>query len=349
VVLKRSETTVLVVDDDESMRLYLSATLESGGYKCRTFASGGAVLGWLASGEEWADLLLSDINMPGMTGMDLLRTVRAVAPDLPVILISGLCDLPTAQSALRAGATDYLLKPVRPDDLLGLTSQHVSANLSDQFEAVKEALKSTLGSESVSGADGRTARLMEVFDVLGLKRFETLQHSRRVAAFALLIARRLGWSGDALAALETGSLLHDVGKAGIPYNVLMKPGELNQEEWAIMKMHPQLGLELLQGVPGLDQEARIVHSHHERFDGSGYPQKLAGEKIPIGARIFSVADALDALTSNRCYRARQTMGAARLEIHGGEGTQFDPAVIEGFDRVEDREFQAVLEQFPDFV
>jgi putative nucleotidyltransferase with HDIG domain len=349
VVLNNGETTVLVVDDDESMRVYLSATLESGGYKCRSFASGGAVLGWLASGEEWADLLLSDINMPGMSGMDLLRTVRAVAPDLPVILISGLCDLPMAQGALRAGATDYLLKPVRPADLLELTSRHVSANSSGQFEAVKQALKSALGSQPATGRAERTARLMEIFDVLGLKRFETLQHSRRVAAFAVLTARSLGWSGDALTVLETGSLLHDVGKAGIPYNVLMKPGRLNQEEWAIMKMHPQLGLELLQGLPDLEQEARIVYSHHERFDGLGYPQQLAGEEIPPGARIFSVGDTLDALTSNRCYRAGQGIQAAREEIWRGAGSQFDPAVLEAFDRVDDREFEAVVKQFPDFI
>ena len=132
--------TVLVVDDDETMRVYLNDTLSSAGYSCRSFSSGAAAIGWMASGETPADLLLSDITMPGMSGLDLLRTVRTLVPDLPIILLSGLCDLPTAQGALRAGATDYLLKPVRPADLLGLVSKHMHVIHSERLEEVKEAL-----------------------------------------------------------------------------------------------------------------------------------------------------------------------------------------------------------------
>lgn len=341
-----SETTVVVVDDDASMRLYLSETLTSAGYGCRTFPSSTSALGWLASGEERVDLLLSDINMPGMNGLDLLRTVKTVAPDLPFILISGLCDLPMAHGALRAGATEYLLKPVTPVDLLGLVAKHVDIVQSERFVAVRQAVKRALVAGAESGAN-HAGQLLPIFDALGFKRFETLQHSRRVAAYTLLIARDLGLDRDALKALEIGSLLHDIGKVGIPHNVLMKPEKFNEAEWAIMKMHPQLGLDLLYGLSGVDLEAQIVYSHHERFDGTGYPQQLAGQAIPLSARVFSIADTLDALTSDRCYRLRQALPAARVEIHRVAGSQFDPAIVELFDRVGDREFEAVRTQFPD--
>ncbi|HWE52032.1 MAG TPA: HD domain-containing phosphohydrolase [Bryobacteraceae bacterium] len=345
-MLPNGERTVVVVDDDESMRFYLTETLTGGGYECRAFPDGRAALGWLASGEERADLLLSDINMPGMSGLDLLRTVKVVSPGLPFILLSGACDLPMAQSALRAGATDYLLKPVRPADLLGIITKHVDVMFSEQLEAVKRALRQSLTAKQPDGSS-YAGLLLPIFDGLGFKRFETLQHSQRVAAFALLIARDLDLGPGGFRALETGSLLHDIGKAGIPHNVLMKPGKLNDAEWVIMKMHPQLGMDLLSGVPGLEREAGIVYSHHESFDGKGYPRQLSGGEIPLNARIFSVADTLDALTSDRSYRSGKTLPEARAEIHRVSGTQFDPDVLKLFDRVGDREFEAVRDRFPD--
>jgi putative two-component system response regulator len=343
-----ASVTVGVVDDDESVLHYLSDTLASGGYDCRLFVNGPAALGWLDSGEERVDLMLSDFVMPGMNGLDLLRNVKTVSPGLPFILISGMCDLPMAQGALRAGATDYLLKPVDPDDLLGLVSKHVYVADPAKFKAVKDALECSLGANHPSEGN-RPSELLPIFDALGFKRFETLQHSQRVAAFALLIARDPDLGPEALRSLEVGSLLHDIGKAGIPHNVLMKPGDLNDEERAIMKMHPRLGLDLLSGFPGREREAQIVYSHHERFDGEGYPEKLAGDEIPLSARIFSIADTLDAITSDRCYRAGQPLAAARVEIHRAAGSQFDPAILKLFDRVSDEEFEAVRKRFPDIV
>ena len=345
------EKTVVVIDDDASMREYLSETLVSGGYDCRAFPTGAAALGWLAAGKEPVDLLLSDIHMPGMNGLDLLRTVRMVVPDLPFILVSGMCDLPIAQNALRAGATDYLLKPVRPADLIGLVSKHLNGFHSERFEAVRDALHRTLGAEEPAGKApaqwNRASQLLPIFDALGFRRFETLQHSRRVAAFTLLIARDLDMTPETRKRLEIGSLLHDIGKAGIPHNVLMKPGKLNEEEWKIMRLHPQLGLDLLAGLPGLELESQIVYSHHERFDGTGYPRRLAGDAIPLSARLFAIADALDALTSDRCYRAARSVSFARVELHRAAGAHFDPFVLRLFDRIPDAGFEAVRRQFPD--
>lgn len=247
---------------------------------------------------------------------------------------------------MRAGATDYLLKPVRPADLLGLVARHVNVVDSTRFEAVKDAVKQSVGSRDAWGAN-RDGQLLPIFDAMGFKRFETLQHSRRVSAFAMLIGRDLGLGRAALRGLELGGLLHDIGKAGIPHNVLMKPGKLSEDERTIMKMHPQLGLDLLAGLPGLEMEAAVVYSHHEHFDGNGYPRGLAGEAIPLAARVFSIADTLDAITSDRCYRPGRAIAAARSVIHRVAGSQFDPAILEVFDRVEDREFETVRKQYPD--
>lgn len=340
------EKTVVVVDDDASMCEFLSETLTLGGYDCETFPNGAAALGWLASANRPVDLLLSDVNMPGMNGLDLLRTVKAVAPGIPFILVSGACDLPVARGALRAGATDYLLKPVRPDDLIGLVSKHLDGTQAERLAAVKHALQRTLGGSAICGSD-RAAQLLPIFDAMGIKRFETLRHSCRVSAFTLLMARDLRMSADARRALEVGAILHDIGKAGIPHNVLMKPGKLNDAEWTIMKLHPQLGLDLLTGLPGLEGESDIIYCHHEHFDGTGYPRGLAGDAIPLSARVFAIADMLDALTSERCYRKRATPAAARTEIRCAAGSHFDPAVLTLFEQVTDHEFEEVRQRFPD--
>lgn len=344
--MNNGEGTLVIVDDDEMMRIYLSDTLSTAGYQCRSFAGGAAAMRWMVAGEEDATLFLSDINMPGMNGLDLLRTVKSVLPDLPFILISGLCDLPMAQGALRAGASDYLLKPVRPADLLEIVSKYVHVTHSAEFDAVRDALKRSLEGRDLPGAS-QSGQLIPIFDSLGLKSVETLQHSQRVAAFALLIARDLGLDRDDLRSLELGAMLHDIGKAGIPHNVLMKPGKLTREEWSIIKMHPQLGLDLLHGLPGLEREKELVFSHQERFDGGGYPRQLAGTAIPLSARVFSIADTLDAITSDRAYRPAQNMTAARAEIHRVAGSQIDPVMIRSLDRVSDAEFEAARRQFPD--
>ena len=279
-----AEKTVAVVDDDEAVRVYLSEALAAGGYDYRMFDSASTALGWLASAGEHVDLWLSDINMPGMSGIDLLRNVKRVAPDMPFILVSGFCDLATANEAMEAGATDYLLKPVDADDLIGMVSKHVDQAASAQLEEVKRVLKQSLGNLEGSGT-GDMVKVLPILDALGCRRFETLQHSQRVAAHSRLIARELNLSQRGLRGLEVGALLHDIGKAGIPHNLLMKPGSLSDEERSIMMMHPRLGLAMLAGLRGLDLEAQIVYCHHERFDGTGYPRKLAGEDIPLHARI----------------------------------------------------------------
>jgi len=338
--------SVLIVEDDEVMREYLSEVLTVSGCHCDSFPDSAAALSHLSSSQRPVNLVLSDVNMPGMSGLEFLRTVKAVAPDLPFILISGLCELATALDAVKVGATDYLLKPARRDDIVRLVAKHLITNKAPLQQALSTTLSSFLRVRRLSG--GNSASMLEpLFEMLGLKRLETLQHSQRVARYSMLIGAEAGLDQVALQAIEIGALLHDIGKAGIPHNVLMKPESLDDGEWRVMRLHPVIGWEMLSGIPGVEEEAQIVYSHHERYDGRGYPRALRGEQIPVGARVFSIADTLDALLSDRPYRAGCSLGQGREEISGLSGTQFDPWLVGCFNRVPDAEIEDCRDHYRD--
>jgi putative nucleotidyltransferase with HDIG domain len=168
---------------------------------------------------------------------------------------------------------------------------------------------------------------------LDAREHDTEQHSERVCAYALRLADEMGVNGRQRRALALGALLHDVGKIGVPDRILLKPDRLTDDEWRQMREHPEVGKRILSTVPFLDEALEIVHAHHERYDGSGYPRGLAGSQIPLGARIFAVADVYDALTSNRPYRSAISPREARLEIERGAGGQFDPRVVRALRRI----------------
>ena len=326
--MERSEgKTIVIVDDEEPMRDYLREVLTHEGYDCRCFTGSLAALAYMASGSDRADLILTDINMPGMGGVDLLRTVKTVSPELPVILISGLYEVGLAIEALKGGAADYLLKPA-PGEVAKLVARHLEPDHEGQREAMRGALRKFLSSRDRYHKPGE--QVQEVFNALGFKRYETLQHSKRVAAYAVLLGEVRKLPTEELGHLELGALLHDIGKIAIPHNVLMKPEPLNDEEWGVMKLHPQIGWELLSEFPELGAEAEIVYSHHERFDGKGYPRGLKDHDIPLGARIFSIVDTLDAITSDRPYRRRQPIETALAEIASHSHKQFDPTLVRAF-------------------
>jgi putative nucleotidyltransferase with HDIG domain len=342
----QQQPAVLVVDDDATMREYLGEALTASGCACNTFADSASALSYLASVQQPPDLVLSDINMPGMSGIELLRTVRAVLPDLPFILISGLCELATAMDAVKVGASDYLLKPARKEDITRLVARYIVGQITFNKEETVIALAEFLAARRLSGGD-HASRLAPLLEMLGLKRLETLQHSQRVAGFARLIGAEAGLDSKELEALEIGALLHDIGKAGIPHNVLMKPAALNEKEWRVMRMHPVIGWELLNQITGVREEADIVYCHHEQFGGGGYPRGLLKEEIPLGARIFSIADTLDAILSDRPYRRGQPLAMARQEIARSRVTQFDPEVLTCFDRVPDSRIEYLRQRFRD--
>jgi response regulator RpfG family c-di-GMP phosphodiesterase len=331
------------VDDEEPVRDYLAEVLRIEGYECLCFSKSLEALSYLARSSSPADLLLADISLPDMTGIELLREVKTKYPGLPVILISGMYELALAVDALEAGADDYLKKPVRPGDVITLVSRYLAPDFQRQ-EAVQEALREFVASQPAD--PGASAQIKEVFQKLGFKRYETYEHSARVASYCRLFGRSYRLTEEDLRHLELGALLHDIGKIGIPRNVLLKPGKLTGEEWRVMRMHPSIGHSLLASFPQLHLEAEIVYSHHERYDGSGYPRGLRGKDIPLEARIFSIVDAYDAITSDRPYRAAQSPEKAVLEIQTMSGTQFDPDLVAEFLRLSAQDLEVIRQRYP---
>lgn len=332
--MHQSKPCVTIVDDDDLVRALFKDVLEEGGYICRSFSRCSDALADLTTSLVPPDLILSDIRMHGMNGLEFLRAIRNADFATPVILISGHYDLPCAMDAIGQGAADYLLKPALPDDILAAVAKHlIPHEAGARAQAVMDAAFSMDLCRLTNWTTG--LQLMGFANSLAEKRAETLEHSRRVAAYAVLIGRRMG--GVDLKELEIGAMLHDIGKVGLPENVLNKAGPLNVDERRIMKLHPAIGRDLLKSIPGMDGIAEIVYSHHENFDGTGYPRGLANEAIRLSARIFSVVDAFDAITSDRPYRAAQSSSVAKTEIQRMSGSQFDPAVVDQFMRIPETE------------
>jgi putative nucleotidyltransferase with HDIG domain len=327
------------------MRDYLHDVLSQDGYHCKCFSDGFELFSYLGEEGGQGDLVLTDISMPGLSGIELLRAAHTVEPDLPVILISGMYELALALDALNAGAADYLLKPALPRDVLGLVKKHLQPVDDSQQSIAREELRRHLNKHQ--GGQGVADFLQDLHEALEFKRYETLQHCKRVAAYSDLIGRACGLGESELSDLQTGSLLHDIGKVAIPRNVLVKPGSLNDEERTAMCLHPQIGWEMLSEYPELQPAAEIVYTHHERFDGKGYPRGLRAAAIPLGARIFSIVDAFDAITSNRPYRAAQPIEQARAEIEKRSGTQFDPEFVGVFLQLPRKELQVIHERYQD--
>jgi putative nucleotidyltransferase with HDIG domain len=286
--------------------------------------------------------------MPGRDGLWLLDQLRHNHPATPVIVLTAFGDTEAAVDCLRRGAADYLLKPPRPTDLVRAIERALARRRLDiARQRYKESLEERV--EEKTGELSRTLHELEksysstlsaLVAALDAREQETGDHSQRVVRYSLAIADRLGVSPDDRAHLARGALLHDIGKVGVPDAILLKPGNLTSDEWIEMRRHPQVGWNILRSIAFLHPAAELVLSHHERWDGNGYPNRLRGETIPLGARIFAIADTLDAMTSDRPYRKRTTLACARKEIARCAGTQFDPLCVEAFLALEDR---AILE------
>ncbi len=326
------------------MREYVGEVLSDAGYECISVESGMRALSCLADTDD-IDLVLSDISMPGISGMELLKTVKTVTPEMPFVLISGLYELAIAIDALKAGATDYLYKPVRPDSLVSMVERHLQPGSQNERQAMQDALARYL--EQNAGAHLSTQQILEIFNVLGFNRVETMEHSRRVSAYSLALGTTQGLDQGAMNDLRLGALLHDIGKIAVPHNVLNKPGKLSDEEYEVIKLHPTIGWELLLPFPELRVPAELVHAHHERIDGGGYPRGLQGDEIPFGARIFTIIDTYDAIVSNRPYRLADTSANAKAEILAHAGTQFDRHLSEAFLSVPDQQLDEVRRRYVD--
>jgi putative nucleotidyltransferase with HDIG domain len=328
---------ILVVDDEEPIRDIVTQMLTAAGYACKQAGSGTEALAVLTSGEEF-ELMLSDLMMADLDGIALLERTKEKYPDMPVVMVTAVHDISVALNAIRDGAYDYLLKPFERERLLNTVSRALENR---RLKVENRTYQTNLESLVAARTDQLQAAVEELrrsynitLEVLGealdYKDHETQGHSQRVTAYTMAIASRMGIPKEQIETIARGAFLHDIGKMAIPDNILNKPGKLNPDEVLIMREHCYLGYKLVLKIPVLREAAEIVYSHQECYDGTGYPRNLRGEEIPLGARIFSVADTLDAITSDRVYRKAQSIAAARAEIKRCAGTQFDPEVVSAF-------------------
>lgn len=329
---------LLIVDDEREITEIL-ADLLSEDYECFKAGSAEQALDCLRAGEF--ELVISDITMPGMSGLEMIPHVKQLSPDTVVVMISGMQTVESAIGALRLGAFDYLMKPFDLRQVeavvkraleyheLVVAKRRYENHLEELVEQRTVELDRALN--SLEGAYRSTLKALTA--ALETRDSETHGHSERVVTYSLRLGREYGLNSEEMKALEFGSLLHDIGKIGVPDSILRKPAKLTEEEWVRMREHPLHGQQILRGIEFLQGAARVVAQHHEQWDGSGYPLGLSGEQIDVCARIFSVADAFDAITSDRVYRRGKTYEAAAQELDDWAGRQFDPKVVDAFHRV----------------
>src|SRR5712671_259891 len=335
---KIAKPRLLIVDDEVEVRSVLRDLLGDQ-YICAEAASAEEALAQLR--EHCFDLVISDITMSGMSGLEMIPHVKTVSPDTVIVMISGMQTIESAINALRLGAFDYLMKPFDLRQAEAAVSRaleyHELVVAKKRYETRLEELVEQRTAELDQALDSleqayRTT-LQALTAALETRDAETHGHSERVVTYSLRLGREYGLSAANMKALEFGSLLHDIGKIGVPDAILRKPAKLTEEEWERMREHPLHGQQILRGIDFLKGAARVVAQHHEKWDGSGYPLGLKADEIDICARIFSVADAFDAITSDRVYRKGRPYEAAAAELDEWVSRQFDPKVVEAFHRV----------------
>ena len=328
----------LIADDERGIRFVLSDLL-SDTYECTTVGSAEAALAELRT--HSFDLVISDIMMGGMSGLEMIPHVLALAPGTVVIVVSGAQTVESAIDALRVGAFDYVMKPFdlhHVEAAVRRALEHRTLleekrHYENYLEEMVEQRTRELDHALHSLEDAYRTTLKALTAALEARDQETHGHSERVVTFSMRLGRELGLSKKQLRALEFGSLLHDIGKIGVPDAILRKPASLTSEEWTRMRQHPAHGRKILAGIEFLEGAARVVAEHHEKWDGSGYPLGLRGAEIDLNARIVAVADAFDAMTSDRVYRVGRPYEAAARELDEHTGSQFDPMVVEAFHRI----------------
>ncbi len=331
---------ILVVDDDPAVRDVLSEGLSGDSYRCETAADGSEALRKIES--NGFELMVSDIDMPEMDGMRLLQEAKKVRPDMEIIMVTGVLDVETAIQSMRLGASDYLTKPFNLAEVRITVERALEKQrLVRENREYQRDLEARVQARTAELSRSYQTTLEALATALDTRDTETMGHSLRVAAYTVRIAREMGVAEPELTEIYRGALLHDVGKIGVPDAILRKPGKLTPEEWVEMRKHPEIGYRILQGIHFLEGSRLIVLSHQERYDGKGYPRGLKGKEIPLGARIFSVVDTLDAMTSDRCYRKALSYETARDEIRKYSGIQFDPDVVEIFLKVSRSEWEGI--------
>lgn len=334
-----SAVRVLAVDDEPPALKLLCLILSSQGLQCT--AANSAEEAVVALQHQQFDAVISDLCMPGMGGMELLAETRRRQANVAFVVTTGVDDVEIGVKAIHAGADDYLVKPLLECVVLASLERSLHkrklerqvAAYREHLEAIVEERTGQLQAALQQIQRGYEDTLQALGAAVDLRDSDTAGHSRRVTAYSLEIAKIMGLQGSHLLTLKRGAYLHDIGKLGILDHILLKPGPLSADEWTIMQQHVQIGFDIVKGIHFLAEAAEIILTHHERFDGRGYPRGLSGQQIPLGARIFAVADTLDAITSDRPYRRAASFESACETIRRLAGSQFDPEVVDVFLRI----------------
>lgn len=339
--VREPQASILIVDDEETVRHLLARLLEMHGYAVCEAA--GAAEARACLEEESFNLVLCDVKMPGESGLDLARHVYAKTPDTPVIMITGGADPEVAKTALEIGAYGYVTKPLEHNDVLFNVSNALRRRkLETESRAQKRDLE-LLVQERTAELREREGRLQQAVENLrktmsGIVQAMALTvetrdpytagHQRRVAELAQAIAREMGLSRDRIDGIQMAGVIHDLGKISVPAEILSKPGRISDPEFDIIKGHPQVGYDILKNIEFPWPVAKIVLQHHERIDGSGYPQGLTDENILLEAKIMGVADVVEAMASHRPYRPALGIDRALEEISEKKNIFYHPEVVD---------------------
>lgn len=308
--------TLLLVDDEVNILNSLKRMLRKEGYNILTASNG--IEGLEKLNSHPVSLVISDQGMPGMNGVDFLRRVKKRSPETIRMMLTGYADIEVATAAINNGEVyRFVTEPWNEGEIKEVIHQAL-----DRYNSTLE-LVDTLKSASLD-------TIKALSEAVELKDPYTRGHCEKVTQYALEIARRLNLPEGKIKNLEYASYLHDCGKIGVDAKILNKPSQLTSKEWALIKKHSEMGENVVNQVKLVRKVAPLIRSHHERYDGSGYPDGLAGDEIPIGARIIAVADAYDAMTSDRPYRKALSAKEAVAILLKGKGRQFDPLVVEHF-------------------
>lgn len=295
------------------------------------------------------DVIISDLHMPGMSGLELLEQAHKKCPHLGFVMATGAVDVRVGVQSMKRGADDYLMKPLQLDAVVASLQRALEKKrLEIELENYRQHLEEMV-EQRTRQFQTAIKRIEMTYDetlealgaALDLRDNETAGHSQRVSRYCMEMAQAVGVESARLKHIERGSYLHDIGKIGTPDVILLKPGKLTPEEKQIMESHARIGYNLVSRIAFLAPAAEIVLTHQERYDGTGYPQGLLGEEIPLGSRIFAVADTLDAMTSDRPYRRALPFATARAEIEREAGRQFDPGVVKVFLSIPEQTWQTI--------